>query len=257
MDELVADGMSASSKEFEARAAQSLPDAWAVLESEGWLSECAPAVRAALRGVARMRTFDAGQPLYLAGDEANGMFGLVDGALDISIPRADGQDFTIHRTESGFWIGDTAFVTKQFRLVSVRAAVSSRVAQLPQDELARLIVAKPEIVVELYRLTHRNFETALTLLGNLSVSSSEIRVALRLLLHDEQLPSGETWIRLSQPTLAELVALSVPTLQRALRKLEDDGLIEVGYRRIRVTDRAGLLALCGDVPLGEDWPCVR
>jgi CRP-like cAMP-binding protein len=227
----------------------SLSKAWRVLEKYGWLSERGPAVNTALRRIARVRDFDAGQHLYVAGDRPNGMFALVSGALDISIPRADGQDMTVHRAEPGFWIGDSAFFSNQVRLVSVRAAVRSRVVHLPQARLAQLVRTKPEIVLDFYVLSHRNVETTLQLLGNLTVSSSEIRVALRLLLHDEKLPDGETWIRFSQETLAQLVALSVPTLQRALHKLEEARWIEVGYRRVRIVDRAGLLAFCGDVPL--------
>jgi CRP-like cAMP-binding protein len=226
----------------------SLSKAWRVLEKYGWLSERGPEVRTALRGIARVRDFDAGQHLYLAGDQPNGMFALVNGALDISIPRADGQDMTVHRAEPGFWIGDSAFFSNQARLVSVRAAVRSRVVHLPQEKLAEVVRSKPDIVFDFYVLSHRNVETALQLLGNLTVSSSEIRVALRLLLHDERLPDGETWIRFTQETLAQLVALSVPTLQRALRKLEEARWIEVGYRRVRIVDRARLLAFCGDVP---------
>jgi Mn-dependent DtxR family transcriptional regulator len=37
-----------------------------------------------------------------------------------------------------------------------------------------------------------------------------------------------------------MVAVSPATLQRELRKLAEAGLVELGYRRIRVPDRAGL-----------------
>jgi CRP/FNR family cyclic AMP-dependent transcriptional regulator len=45
-----------------------------------------------------------------------------------------------------------------------------------------------------------------------------------------------------------MVALSLPTLQRVLRRLQDGGLIELGYGRIRILDRRGLLSLCGGAP---------
>ena len=74
----------------------------------GWFAERPPDLRAALAEMARLRDYAAGEALYHYGDAPNGIFGLVRGALDITIPRADGMDITVHRTEPGFWIGDLA-----------------------------------------------------------------------------------------------------------------------------------------------------
>jgi hypothetical protein len=43
-----------------------------------------------------------------------------------------------------------------------------------------------------------------------------------------------------------MVALSVPSLRRILRKMEASGLIETHYARVRVLDRNRLLKLCHD-----------
>lgn len=42
----------------------------------------------------------------------------------------------------------------------------------------------------------------------------------------------------TQPDLAALVGASVPTVQRVLRSLREDGMIETCYRRILVRDVA-------------------
>jgi len=36
------------------------------------------------------------------------------------------------------------------------------------------------------------------------------------------------------------------SIQRVLKSLESAGLLEMGYRQIRVLDASGLLSLCGD-----------
>ena len=43
-------------------------------------------------------------------------------------------------------------------------------------------------------------------------------------------------MRLTQYDLAEMLAMSLPTLQRNLHRLEKANLIELGYRRIRIVD---------------------
>lgn len=45
--------------------------------------------------------------------------------------------------------------------------------------------------------------------------------------------------------LAQYVALSDQSVRRAVRKLDEAGLIEARYGRYRIVDRQGLAALCG------------
>ena len=61
-------------------------------------------------------------------------------------------------------------------------------------------------------------------------------------LQDELAGASDGWILLSQDDIAMFTAVSLPTLQRVLRRFSDAGLIEIGYGRLRVLDRAGLKA---------------
>lgn len=241
--------MTGSSKKVSRRQIESLPEAWSRIADQGWLGTVDAESRDRLRSIARLRDVAKGEFVYRVGDRPDGVYGLVSGLLDISIPRADGEEITIHRVEAGYWVGDLAMFAKHVRLASLCAIEDSRLVQLPQDKLISLVKSYPDLMTQFYSLTRKNFELALNILGNLSITPSDIRVALRLLLHDENVEPGERWIRLSHEDLAGMLALSLPTLQRALRRLEERKLIETGYRRIRVLDRAGLLRYCGDMTL--------
>jgi CRP-like cAMP-binding protein len=133
----------------------------------------------------------------------------------------------------------------QTRLVSVTAAEATEVVHLPDHGLAQLVHANPSLYADFYALSHENLATALRLLANLATSPSEARVAVRLLWQDELRTANDGWVRVSQTKLAELVALSLPTLQRVLQRLQQDGLIELGYGRVRICDSVGLLKICG------------
>ncbi|MCB1487199.1 MAG: Crp/Fnr family transcriptional regulator [Bauldia sp.] len=219
----------------------SLETALAIVSKRGWYAERPEALREALARLARIRCYAAGEPLYFHGDEPNGIFGLVSGGLDVTIPRADGLDLTVHRADPGFWIGDLATFVGQTRLVSVVATQPTHVIHLPQHALRPLIERAPELYPEFYALTYENMSLALRLLANLAVSPSEVRVAVRLLMY-EQSPD-KTRLNISQDKLAELVGLSAPTLQRALKRLQDQSLIRLGYGHIDILDRAGLMSL--------------
>ena len=182
--------------------------------------------------------------MYLAGDAPNGVFGLVSGSFNISFPRGDGQDYTLHRVGPGFWFGDLALFSKGSRLVSVRAAEQTQLVQLPAKDLARLVREDPHLYADFYALTYENFQTAFRIIVNLSIPSTDKRVADRMLLEVDTRGDAEGWIALSQSDLAKLVAISLPTLQRVMRRFAGAGLVASSYARIRVVDREGLRRLC-------------
>ncbi|MCV6597942.1 MAG: Crp/Fnr family transcriptional regulator [Mangrovicoccus sp.] len=218
----------------------------AVLFDVGWFAERAPEVQQRILAGARRREFRKGQPIYRAGDGADGLYGLIDGVIEITVPGDDGVEIQIHRADTGFWIGDLALFAEEPRLVSVTAVSDISTLFVPQSFMRDLIKNDMGMLREFYALTHRNFATAFRLLANLSVSQSERRLGLRLLHYSELSTEPDGWLSLSQEDLARLIAVSLPTLQRILRRFVEDGLVEIGYRRLRVLDHPALAARCRD-----------
>lgn len=212
----------------------------------GWFADRSPDVRKALAAVLQLRNFAAGQAIYRFGDAPNGIHGLISGAIDVAIPRADGVELVMHRADPGFWVGDLALLAGQRRLVSVIAAEPTQVLHLPSAEVMRLLERDPRFYLEFYDLSHRNMATALKLLANLAIAPSEARVAVRLLMHHGERHDGRDEVSLSHGKLAEMVALSLPTVERVLRKLQERGAVELGYGKIRILDRHGLQLLVND-----------
>lgn len=223
----------------------SLDEVWNSLEQRGWLAERTPDVRARLRSIAQVRTYGRGEPLYVVGTPPDGVYAIARGALDISIPRQDGLEIVVHRAQSGFWIGDLALFSGQVRLVTVTAATETVAACLPKARLSQLLKQHPGLIADFYVLSHRNVATMLQLIANLSTPGADARIALRLLIYDQRQASGGDWIPLPQEKLAELTALSLPTVQRTLRSLAETGVVELGYGRLRIQDREKLLRYCG------------
>jgi len=229
-----------------------LSAALAVAAERGWFSERSEDRQAALAKLARLCRHDSGEALYHYGDPPNGLFGLVSGALDIVVPRSDGLEVTIHRAEPGFWVGELAIFAHKTRRVSVFAAAPTLTLHIPNAALRQLVRDEPRFYEDFYELVEANFANALQLLANLTTPTSEQRVANRLVLHDSLKPKAQAALHISQAKLAELVALSVPTLQRVLRRLQEKGLIEVGYGHIRVVDRKKLAALGSSAMAADD-----
>ena len=213
----------------------------APLDREGWLAEQPEALRAAMAGAGRWRRYEAGQFLYHAGDPASGLYGLAEGALELTFPLVAEEAVTIHRAEIGFWIGDNAEFSETPRLVSVAAAAPSRVFHVPGAAMRRLLAERPEHWKALYRLGARNLQTALTLLSEALALTVRARVARRLLV----LADRDGDVSITQSDLAKLLGVTRATLQRSLSSLEAEGALRRGYGSVSIRD-ARRLSLFAD-----------
>jgi len=211
-----------------------LPRDLDTLARRGWLAGQPEALRDWALQVGRWRSFEAGQVLYLAGDAADGLYGLGSGALDIVVPFGD-DSASLHRADVGFWIGDSALLADKPRLVSVVASRSSRVYFLPAAAL-RLLRERPDLWPCFYELSHLNVALSLTLLGEALVLSPRARIARQML----RLAGSGASIDASQDELARLAGVTRPTLQRALADLGAANVLRTGYRRLELLDRAAL-----------------
>lgn len=215
-----------------------------VLAGQGWFSKRSDGTRAKLGAIAKLRCFAKDDRIYLAGDPPNGMFGLISGSLNISIPRGDGENYTAHRAGTGFWLGDLALFSQGPRLVSVHAAEPTLMVHLPARALSRLVEEDPRLYADFYPLTYENFRTAFDIISNLAMPSTQKRVADRLLLEMKTCGDADGWIPLSQAELANLTAVSLPTLKRIMRRFVEAGLIDHRYARVQILDRNALAQLC-------------
>ncbi|MFY2826689.1 Crp/Fnr family transcriptional regulator [Ruegeria sp. MALMAid1280] len=215
-----------------------------LLQETGWFSKRSDAFQRDLLACGAAKTYEPWEALYHHGDPANGIFAVVSGGVQITAPADDGQEFVIHREGAGFWIGDLALFADTPRLISVVTTQETQALFFPHSRIAKLVQANPAYIHEFYALTQENMQTALRIMANLAVTGSEKRLVLRLLHLDEGASKSDGWIVVSQDELAEMIAVSQPTLHRSLHRLADLDLIELGYGRVRLKDRQALIASC-------------
>jgi CRP-like cAMP-binding protein len=209
----------------------------APLDRVGWLAEQPDDFRAAVAATARWRNYDAGQFLYCAGDPADGLYGLAEGALEVAFPLIAEEPVAIYRAEIGFWIGDNAELSETPRLVSITASRPSRVLHWPGKATRALLAAEPRHWRSLYRLSARNTGVAVQALSEVLALTVRARVCRRLLT----IAADKGDAPITQIDLAKLVGVARGTLQRCLNDLATRGGVETHYGRIRVTDAAVLM----------------
>lgn len=208
----------------------------APLDAVGWLAQQPPAFRDWAAAVGRWRRYQRGQVLYDAGDPSDGLYGLAEGAFDLTFPLVAEEPVTLYRAEIGFWIGESALLAHEPRALSIHAAAPSRVFFILGDAVRAMLAERPEHWHAFYLLSHINAVTAINLLAEVLALSVTARVARRLL----RLAAPNGVVSVTQDDLAKLVGVARATLQRAFEELVRAGAIETGYRSVTIANRAAL-----------------
>lgn len=220
-------------------------DDWkTVIGRRAWLPSRPKPFRDAILDVAKRRDFRANTPIYRTGEAAEGLYGILSGSIYIAAPADNGEELTFHREAEGVWVGGRAILDEGARVVTVTAATDVVTAFISREDIQRILHQNPEFYAEFMALNQDSLQLLLRLVANLAVSRTDVRLGLRLLHLQETAADHDGWIEVSQDRLAEFVAVSLPTVQRTIRKLADLGLVQAGYGRVRIKDRAALLLYC-------------
>jgi CRP-like cAMP-binding protein len=193
------------------------------------------------------RSYPRGQTVTRADSRVDGLYGLLEGRLLVIRPvGSDGEDL-IHVGEPGFWIGEYSLLTGGPAVVSTVAATAVRILLLPRREFEEMVEQEPRWFRPFASLALERYALMVRQLSDTRLLSPEDRLRARLadlveLRRSERSGIGPVVLRLSQEELARIVGVSRQTLNVLLAALRDEGLVEVGFRSLRIADPDRLYA---------------
>jgi CRP/FNR family transcriptional regulator, cyclic AMP receptor protein len=200
------------------------------LATAGWMSEQPAAFQGRMAQIGRWMSMRRGQVIYTAGDEADAIYGLGEGLLDISILVDPQRDVVIHRATAGFWIGDSALLAGSRRTLTLSAASDGQLFKLPAASVLRDLKEHPEDWICFYGLNHLNVSRALAALAEVISLPPRARFARALL----RLTSSAGAVHVTQDELGRMVGMSRATFRRSFAALISKGIVEVEYGRILI-----------------------
>lgn len=189
---------------------------------------------------ARWYDYDTGEVVVLEGEAPRGLFYLQHGWLKVVKTSAAGREQTLRFLEPGETFNEIGVFTNLPNPATAVALEPAGVWLIPRTTLLRLLRARPEFAEQLVAKLAARMLYLVNMVTDLSLHTVTARLA-RLLLE-----SADADGRLPRPrwyTQAELAARlgTVPdVVQRALRELENAGLIQVERHQIQILDRAAL-----------------
>ena len=202
-----------------------------------------PDIQEAIARVALPRQFEEGQVIYLEGEPATALYILESGWVKATRMSPEGREQAMVFLKPGEIFGDVAVFTDTSYPGTVVALEPVRVWVIQKAEILRLVNQYPELALAVIRRLGERVLYYVGLVEDLSLRSVEARLANTLLKHAE-VSEGQLIVPRRAWTTFDEMAIRLGTVRdvigRALRSLEDEGLLHVEKHRIVILDQEGL-----------------
>ncbi len=203
-----------------------------------------------LDGATRQAVLDAGRRVDVAaetflvhdGDDASGVFVVLDGLLKVTKSSIDGGVSFLGLRRSGTILGELGVLAGASRSSSVEAIVAATVVQIDHGRFRELLLEHPAFRRALLTELAERLSEATGQMHDLMNADARTRVASCLVQLADEAGSddgGETAtiaLPVSQDELADWAGLSRAGAVKALRSLRDDGMIETGRMSMTIND---------------------
>lgn len=213
----------------------------------GWLYHQPEAFRQAILDHCICIDLAPGESAIHLGDRTDGLYGLIDGWLDVLISPGALEPTLVHVATTGWWFGDAALLTSTPKRGAHVARTACRLAHLSAEAAERLAREEPQFWRRIAFISVGVIDHAFAALAanRCQQPLERARMTLRLLL-GEGLPfaAGAPFdppiLPISQTEFAEIANLSRNAAGDALRRLAQNGAIRLGYREIEVLEQTAL-----------------
>lgn len=215
---------------------------------EGWFGRAPREFQKAVIARCEWSVCSAGQAVYRTADERADLVAVVDGTVEVYSRFGIGDNPLLHLAHEGVWAGYGSVITGEPPRATIVARVDTLLARVPRRTVQELLAARPEWWRVLSVAAMEYGDIAIAAFADLLIPDHERRCACTLLRITGLRPPRRARpdrrdVMVTQGEFAGMVGLSRTTVVPILQKFERRGLIEQGYRTLRVVDPAALNAL--------------
>jgi CRP/FNR family transcriptional regulator len=215
-------------------------DALAALASSPLFAGVSADELAVLEPALRRRTYHKDDFLFREGDEGTHLYVVVAGVVKISRTGRDGSELVMALLGPGDVLGELAlFNESDERTADAQAIEATECVTLARRQLLDFLIARPELMLRLIAQLAAHIRSKDETLAEVAFLDITGRVARKLLelaeTHGRQVEEGVLIeLRLSQRTLAGMVAASRENVNRALSRFAAGGVIRMDSGTITV-----------------------
>ncbi|QBI21059.1 Crp/Fnr family transcriptional regulator [Egibacter rhizosphaerae] len=195
-----------------------------------------------------MRSVQAGEAIYRAGQPAERLYVLAQGAAKITRPTSEGEELLSDVLAPGDYLGVLPALGEDRYPDSAWALVPACLLSLTGPDLDVVLRNHPSVARAGLAVVGGRLRDSQATAHRLAAATAEQRLAAALLLLADRLGvrrDGGTLINapIARDDLADLAGCAPETASRTLARLQRDEVLETGRRWIKIADREALEAL--------------
>ncbi|KZY34617.1 transcriptional regulator [Alcanivorax sp. HI0083] len=194
---------------------------------------------------ARVRSFQANQPIYEKGEPQSNLCVIAEGLVRISSVNAQGQEAVLIIFDSGTWFGDAVFSPGTGRVYGATAHEAAVLVEVPGPFFRELLQRYPQSYPVVLDLISQRLWSAISMIEEDALRGTQARIGQRLLFLSQMQRGGKpeggpVTVRLTREHIANMMGMTRQGVHRTLKAFEAQGLITLGYGRITIEDEAAL-----------------
>ena len=196
------------------------------------------------RIVASPKPVPRGEALFRAGQPFRSLYAVRAGFFKTLVANEPARDQVTGFPLPGDLLGLDGIDAERHSVDAI-AIAPSQVCVIPYSQLTELAHESRELQRQLHRIMSREIVRDHRLMRMLGGMRADERLAAFLLdlarrLQARGLPAAALVLRMTRAEIGSYLGLKLETVSRAFSRLQDNGLLVVRQRRIRIVDRVGL-----------------
>lgn len=194
-----------------------------------------------LRSIAKRRA------VFRDGDPAEGFFVVASGSVKVFKLSEDGKEQVLHILEAGQSFAEATIFEGGTFPANAEALSDSEILFLPKRPFIELLEGSPKMALRMLASLSKWLKRMTDLVENLALRDVETRLVLYLSegLKEQGVPladGAEYELPVGKNVLASRLGTVPETFSRTLRRLQEEGTIDVRGRRIRIVKASRFFA---------------
>jgi CRP-like cAMP-binding protein len=203
------------------------------------LQRLSPDERRVFASLVREQRYPRGALIVRQGDPGDALFIVRSGAVKVAVVGVDGREVILGTLGPTEHFGELSLIDGQPRSAHVVATESTALFVLRRDEFRAQVERMPRVAWALLEELSRRLRDADAKITGLVLLDVPGRVA-RLILDRAQGDPPVVQRAPTHETIAHMIGASRETVSRAMKELQETGLVRAERRSITVLDREGL-----------------
>lgn len=193
-----------------------------------------------------------GDELFLQDDPPDRVFGIVSGAVEISLYSPDGRKIVANMEMPNSLVGEIGALDGGTRTATATCVGDCEIYSIPRAQFLERVTRIPSLSAAMIALLCKRIRWINGEFGDQVMLKVDARLAKRLLFMSSGFADGDGWVAISQSDLADFLGATRESVNKNLKQWREARIIDIRRGGIRILDETRLRASAGLPPADED-----